>query len=103
MAADAGKGFSTATDLADWLVRVLGMPFRDAHHVTGAVVKMAEDKGLGLDDLTLDDLQSKEPRIMNAVFEILSVDNSLKSRISVGGTAPSNVFSACAEARKRFL
>ena len=103
MAADAGKGFSTATDLADWLVRVLGMPFRDAHHVTGAVVKMAEDKGLGLDDLTLDDLQSKEPRIMNAVFEILSVDNSLKSRISVGGTAPSNVVSACAEARKRFL
>ena len=103
MAADAGKGFSTATDLADWLVRVLGMPFRDAHHVTGAVVKMAEDKGLGLDDLTLDDLQSKEPRIMNAVFDILSVDNSLKSRISVGGTAPSNVVSACAEARKRFL
>ena len=103
MAADAGKGFSTATDLADWLVRVLGMPFRDAHHLTGAVVKMAEDKGLGLDDLTLDDLQSKEPRIMNAVFEILSVDNSLKSRISVGGTAPSNVVSACAEARKRFL
>ena len=103
MAADAGKGFSTATDLADWLVRVLGMPFRDAHHVTGAVVKMAEDKGLGLDNLTLDDLQSIEPRIMNAVFEILSVDNSLKSRISVGGTAPSNVVSACAEARKRFL
>ena len=103
MAADAGKGFSTATDLADWLVRVLGMPFRDAHHVTGAVVKMAEDKGLGLDDLTLDDLQSIEPRIMNAIFEILSVENSLKSRISVGGTAPSNVVSACAEARKRFL
>ena len=103
MAADAGKGFSTATDLADWLVRVLGMPFRDAHHLTGAVVKMAEDKGLELDDLTLDDLQSIEPRIMNAVFEILSVDNSLKSRISVGGTAPSNVVSACAEARKRFL
>ena len=103
MAADAGKGFSTATDLADWLVRVLGMPFRDAHHVTGAVVKMAEDKGLGLDDLTLDDLQSIEPKIMNAVFEILSVDNSLKSRISVGGTAPSNVVSACAGARKRFL
>jgi len=103
MAADAGKGFSTATDLADWLVRVLGMPFRDAHHVTGAVVKMAEDKGLGLDDLTLDDLQSIEPRIMNAIFEILSVENSLKSRISVGGTAPSNVISACAEARKRFL
>jgi argininosuccinate lyase len=103
MAADAGKGFSTATDLADWLVRVLGMPFRDAHHVTGAVVKMAEDKGLGLDDLTLDDLQSIEPRIVNAIFEILSVDNSLKSRISVGGTAPSNVVYACAEARKRFL
>ena len=103
MAADAGKGFSTATDLADWLVRVLGMPFRDAHHVTGAVVKMAEDKGLGLDDLTLDDLQSIEPRIMNAIFEILSVDNSLKSRISIGGTAPNNVVSACAEARKRFL
>lgn len=103
MAADAGKGFSTATDLADWLVRVLGMPFRDAHHVTGAVVKMAEDKGLGLEDLTLDDLQSIEPRITNAVFQVLGVDNSLKSRTSVGGTAPSNVIAACAEARKRFL
>jgi argininosuccinate lyase len=103
MATDAAKGFSTATDLADWLVRVLGMPFRDAHHVTGAVVKMAEDNDLGLVDLSLEDLQSIEPRITNDVFGVLSVENSLKSRTSIGGTAPSNVVAACAEARRRFL
>jgi argininosuccinate lyase len=103
MAADAGKGFSTATDLADWLVRVLGMPFRDAHHVTGAVVKMAEDNDFGLEDLSLEDLQSIEPGITNDVFDVLSVENSLKSRTSIGGTAPINVVAACAEARKRFL
>ncbi len=103
MAADSGNGYSTATDLADWLVRVLAMPFRDAHHVTGAVVKMAEDKGLGLEDLTLSDLQSVEPRISDAVFEVLGVENSLKSRTSFGGTSPDNVREACTEARKRFL
>ncbi len=103
MAADAGKGFATATDLADWLVRVLAMPFRDAHHVTGAVVKKAEDTHRGLEDLTIDDLQSIEPRITEDVFEVLGVQNSLKSRISFGGTAPVNVIKACEEARNRFL
>ncbi|NQW01374.1 MAG: argininosuccinate lyase [Rhodospirillales bacterium] len=103
MAADAGKGFATATDLADWLVRVLAMPFRDAHHVTGAVVKLAEDRGLGLEDLSLEDLQSVEPQITAAVFEVLGVENSLKSRISLGGTAPDKVREACAQARLRFL
>jgi argininosuccinate lyase len=103
MAADAGKGFSTATDLADWLVRVLGMPFRDAHHVTGAVVKMAEDKDVELEGLSLEDLQSIELRITRDVFDVLSVENSLKSRTSIGGTAPSNVVAACADARTRFL
>lgn len=103
MSEDAGKGYATATDLADWLVRVLAMPFRDAHHVTGAVVKMAEDKGLGLEDLALVDLQSIEPRITEALFDVLGVENSLKSRTSFGGTAPENVKNACAEARRRFL
>jgi len=103
MAGDAGKGYATATDLADWLVRKLAMPFRDAHHVTGSVVKLAEDKGLGLEDLSIGDLQSVEPSITEEVFEVLGVENSLRSRMSYGGTAPENVFEACQEARKRFL
>jgi len=103
MAADAGNGFSTATDLADWLVRVLGLPFRDAHHVTGTLVKMAEDKGLGLEDLSLDDMHSVEPRISEDVFKVLGVENSIRSRISFGGTAPDNVAAAVALAKKRFL
>jgi len=103
MAADAGKGFSTATDLADWLVRVLSLPFRDAHHVTGAIVKLAEDKGIGLEELTLADMQSVESRITDDIFEVLGVENSLRSRKSFGGTSPENVVAAVAEARKRFL
>lgn len=103
MAADAGKGYATATDLADWLVRKLAMPFRNAHHVTGAVVKLAEDKGLGLEELSLDDLRSVEPSITEDVFEVLGVENSLRSRVSFGGTAPDNVLQACKEARRRFL
>jgi argininosuccinate lyase len=91
MRAAAGRGYSTATDLADWLVRELKMPFRDAHHVTGSIVKAAEAKGLDLDQLPLSAMQAIEPRITKAVFSVLSVDNSVKSRTSYGGTAPQNV------------
>jgi argininosuccinate lyase len=91
MRAAAGRGFSTATDLADWLVRELKMPFRDAHHVTGAIVKAAEDKGLDLEKLPLDVMQGIEPRISKDVYSVLSVENSVKSRRSYGGTSPQNV------------
>ena len=101
MATDAGSGFSTATDLADWLVRVLGMPFRDAHHATGALVKMAEDKGVGLEDLTLEEMKSVEPGITEELYDVLGVENSVKSRTSFGGTSPDNVRAAIADARRR--
>jgi argininosuccinate lyase len=91
LAAAAGSGFSTATDLADWLVRVLGLPFRDAHHVTGTLVAMAETRGCDLPDLTLEDLQSVHSGITNAVFDVLGVENSVNSRMSYGGTAPAQV------------
>jgi argininosuccinate lyase len=91
MRAAAGRGYSTATDLADWLVRELKMPFRDAHHVTGSIVKLAETKGVDLDALSLEEMQKVEPRITKAVFSVLSVENSVKSRVSYGGTAPQNV------------
>lgn len=87
----AASGFSTATDLADWLVRALGMPFRDAHHVTGTLVKMAEERGCDLADLTLPDMQSVHEHITKDVFSVLSVQNSVTSRVSYGGTSPSNV------------
>ncbi len=87
----AATGFSTATDLADWLVRALGMPFRDAHHVTGALVKMAEDDGVDLPDLTLAQMQSVCADITDAVFGVLGVHNSVASRLSYGGTAPVRV------------
>jgi argininosuccinate lyase len=103
MKADAGAGFATATDLADWLVRELDMPFRDAHRVTGKLVKMAEDKDCGLEQLSLADMQSVEPGITDAVFGVLSVEDALKSRNSFGGAAPERVREAVAEARKRFL
>jgi argininosuccinate lyase len=89
--AAAASGFSTATDLADWLVRELDMPFRDAHHVTGALVAMAETRGCDLPDLTLADMQSVEPRITDGVFGVLGVRNSVASRVSYGGTAPNQV------------
>ena len=91
MRAAAGRGYSTATDLADWLVRELKMPFRDAHHVTGAIVKAAETRGCDLDALPLEVMREIEPRITKAVFSVLSVENSVKSRTSYGGTAPQNV------------
>ena len=87
----AGEGYATATDLADWLVRELKMPFRDAHHVTGRVVALAEEKGVPLHRLTLADMQGIEPKITDDVFDVLSVTNSVKSRVSYGGTAPKNV------------
>jgi argininosuccinate lyase len=103
MRAAAERGFSTATDLADWLVRVLGLPFREAHHVTGRIVKHAEAHNLQLVQLTLAEMQAVEPRITKAVFEILDVASSVKSRTSFGGTAPANVERAVAAARERFL
>jgi argininosuccinate lyase len=91
LAAAAGAGFSTATDLADWLVRVLGMPFRDAHHVTGSLVAKAEAKGCDLPDLSLQDMQEVHAHITPEVFGVLGVENSVNSRTSYGGTAPSQV------------
>ncbi|GJL99642.1 MAG: argininosuccinate lyase [Methyloligella sp.] len=91
MAASAGGGFSTATDIADWLVRVINLPFRDAHHVTGSIVALAEKQDLRLHELTLEDMQSVEPKITKDIFNVLSVENSVKSRKSYGGTAPTEV------------
>jgi argininosuccinate lyase len=87
----AGAGFATATDLADWLVRALKLPFRTAHHVTGRLVALAEAKGVDLAQLTLAEMQDVEPQITEDVFSVLSVDASVASRTSYGGTAPSNV------------
>ena len=91
LAAAAGSGFSTATDLADWLVRVAGIPFRDAHHVTGTLVAMAEAQGCDLPDLTLAQMQSVHVSITEDVFGVLGVENSVASRMSYGGTAPAQV------------
>src|SRR6185436_3187767 len=87
----AGAGYATATDLADWLVRALKMPFRDAHHATGRIVAMAAAERVPLHQLPLAAMQAVEKRITKDVFAVLSVDNSLKSRSSLGGTAPKNV------------
>jgi argininosuccinate lyase len=91
MASAAGEGYSTATDLADWLVRALKMPFREAHHVTGRIVAKAAEVGVALDKLPLKTMQAVEPRISKAVFGVLSPANSVKSRVVYGGTAPKNV------------
>ncbi|MBX6742178.1 MAG: argininosuccinate lyase [Acetobacteraceae bacterium] len=101
MKAAAGAGFSTATDLADWLVRELRMPFRDAHHVTGRLVAKAEAKGCDLAGLTLAEMQAVEPRITDRVFSVLTVEASVASRTSYGGTAPENVRRMAAEWRER--
>ncbi|MCQ0987674.1 argininosuccinate lyase [Jiella marina] len=101
MRAAAGHGFSTATDLADYLVRELGLPFREAHHVTGRAVSLAEESGVGLEDLPLDVLRSLDPRITEAVYEVLGVDASVRSRRSFGGTAPDNVRAQVEYWRKR--
>ena len=89
--AAAGAGFSTATDLADWLVREAGLPFRDAHHATGALVAMAEKSGIDLPDLTLEQMQSVNPAITDDIYNVLGVHNSIASRTSYGGTAPLQV------------
>jgi argininosuccinate lyase len=97
LATAAGAGFSTATDLADWLVRSLKMPFRDAHHVTGTLVAKAEARGVDLSGLTLAEMQAVEPRITQGVFDVLTVEASVRSRTSYGGTAPANVAAMAAE------
>jgi argininosuccinate lyase len=91
MQAAAASGYATATDLADWVVRELGLPFREAHHITGRIVAAAEARGVALDALPLDVMQGVEKRITAAVFSVLSPQNSVKSRTSYGGTAPQNV------------
>ncbi len=97
----AGAGFSTATDLADWLVRELRLPFRDAHHVTGRLVAKAEAKGVDLAGLSLEEMQEEEPRIGQGIFNVLTVEASVASRTSYGGTAPVNVRRMAAEWRER--
>ena len=92
-------GYATATDLADWLVREAGVPFREAHHITGAAVKLAESKGLGLDALSLEELQAIDGRIGEGVFAALSVEASVAARASYGGTAPEQVRQRIAQAR----
>ncbi len=99
MRAAAELGYATATDLADWLVRQANIPFREAHHITGAAVKLAESKGLALDQLALDDLQAIDARIDERVYAALSVEASVAARASYGGTAPDQVRARVAEAR----
>lgn len=94
-------GFITATDLADWLVRVLGLPFRQAHHITGSLVAKAEAKECALDQLSLAEMQDVEPLITADIFSVLSVEKSVSSRVSFGGTAPSEVLKQAALAKKR--
>lgn len=101
MRAAASTGFSTATDLADWLVRTLDIPFREAHHITGKAVALAEAKNIGLEKLTLADMQSIHASITADVFSVLSVEKSVRSRTSFGGTAPSEVKKQIAAAKRK--
>ncbi len=96
----AQSSYSTATDLADWLVKNLKIPFRDAHHITGSIVKMAESKGLGLHELKLSDMQKIEKKITAEIFDVLTVESSVASRVSVGGTAQSCVKEEILKAKK---
>ena len=98
----AGSGYSTATDLADWLVKNLGIPFRDAHHITGTIVKMAENKGVDLHELQLSEMQKVEKKITAKIFEVLSVENSVASRTSIGGTSAIRVKEEIVKAKKNF-
>jgi argininosuccinate lyase len=97
----AASGFSTATDLADWIVRKLDLPFREAHHITGRLVKLAESKGCDLAELPLAEIQRVESRLTKDVLSVLTVEKSVASRTSLGGTAPQNVRRAVAAARTR--
>jgi argininosuccinate lyase len=101
MKAAAGSGYSTATDLADWLVREAGLPFRDAHHVTGRAVALAEERGVDLAELSLEDLQAIHSAITADIFNVLTVEASVASRKSYGGTAPSEVRKQIAWWRQR--
>jgi argininosuccinate lyase len=101
--AAAEEGFATATDLADWLVRIAGLPFRRAHHATGMIVRRAEALGCTLAELPLSELQAIEPAITAAVYDVLDAASSVASRTSFGGTAPARVREAAREARRRFL
>jgi argininosuccinate lyase len=103
MKAAAGAGHATATDLADWLVRRLGLAFRDAHTISGRLVRLAEQRGVGLDGLSLSDMRRIDRRIEKDVFEVLSVERSVASRDSFGGTSPARVRAAVKAARARFL
>lgn len=102
MEAAAGEGYSNATDLADWLVQHLAMPFREAHHTTACIVKLASEKNKKLEQLSLKEMRAVENKITDAVFSVLSSENSVKSRKSYGGTAPANVKKAALDAKKRF-
>jgi argininosuccinate lyase len=103
MRAAAAKGYATATDLADWLVRKLNMPFRKAHAAAGRLVRRAEGRSCALEDLSLAEMQAIVPGIEAGVFAVLGVENSVNSRTSFGGTAPANVRRSVRAARKRFL
>ena len=99
MRAAAELGYATATDLADWLVRQANIPFREAHHITGSAVKLAESRGIALDQLPLADLQAIDARVDERVYAALSVEASVAARASYGGTAPEQVRARVAEAR----
>ena len=101
MASAAGAGYATATDLADWLVRTQGLPFREAHHLTGKIVRLAEERQCGLEELAIEDIQKVAPVVSAAVFDVLSVTASVRSRTSAGGTAPENVLAEIQAMRKR--
>lgn len=102
MRSAASKGYSTATDLADWLVQNVDIPFRKAHHITGKIIQIAESKQCRLDEVTLEEMQAVHKDITEDIFRVLSVDNSVLSRLSYGGTAPENVLKAIKYARKNY-
>jgi argininosuccinate lyase len=99
MRAAAASGHSTATDLADWLVRVAGVPFREAHHITGRAVKLADDRGAALWELPIEELRTVDARIDASVYDVLSPEASARSRTSYGGTAPDQVRAQVAAAK----
>ena len=102
MRAALAKGHPTATDLADYLVRTMQMPFRDAHHVSGSIVALADEKGCALEALSLEDMQGIAPELTADILPILSIDNALKARTSFGGTAPDEVRARLLEAAERY-